>query len=210
KTLQAWYFKNNSQSPAPLIIYFGGNAEEVSSHFTDLEHFTGWSLLLVNYRGYGLSEGKPSEKVLFDDALLIYDKFAARTDIDAQKIVAFGRSLGTGIAVYLAAHRKLAGVILISPYDSVASIAQEVYPYAPISLLLNHPFRVINYANKIQIPMLALIAKNDHIIPPHHSFKLIDAWGGQVHKKVIENTDHNNIVNETEVWQQISLFLKLH
>jgi len=205
--LQGWYVKNSSEKRSPLLIYFGGNAEEVSGHIMELDDFKGWSLLLVNYRGYGLSEGKPSEKNLFNDALLLYDTFSNRADIDPTRIVAFGRSLGTGVAVYLAAQRPLKGVILVSPYDSIRSIAQEVYPLVPVSKLLKHHFDVMIYAPSIKIPMLALIAQEDEVISPSHSFALIKAWGGPTEQKILENVDHNNITMGQDYWKSIMGFL---
>jgi len=198
----------NAEVKIKTPVYFGGNAEEVSGHIMELDDFKGWSLLLVNYRGYGLSEGKPSEKNLFNDALLLYDTFSNRADIDPTRVVAFGRSLGTGIAVYLAAKRSLKGVILVSPYDSIRSLAQETYPYVPVSTLLKHHFDVMVYAPKIKIPMLALIAQDDELISPSHSFALIKAWGGPTEQKILENVDHNNITMGQNYWGSIKFFLE--
>ena len=132
--LHGWYVKNSLEEKSPLLIYFGGNAEEVSTHVRELNYFEGWSLLLVNYRGYGLSEGSPSEKNFCNDAILLYDTFSKRADIDSKRIVVFGRSLGTGVAIYLASQRpSIKGVILVSPFDSVRSKEKKMYPYVPVS-----------------------------------------------------------------------------
>ena len=206
-TLHGWYVKNSFATHSPLIIYFGGNAEEVSGHVVETEQFKGWSLLLVNYRGYGLSEGSPSEKNLYNDAILLYDIFSKRTDVDSSKIMAFGRSLGTGVAVYLASQRSLKGAILVSPYDSVRSIAQEIYPYVPIAFLLKHHFDAIKYAPNVKIDMLALVAEFDRTITPEHSFNLINAWGGTIQQQIIPNTNHNNITLGLGYWENITIFL---
>ncbi|MCK5717927.1 MAG: alpha/beta hydrolase [Thiomargarita sp.] len=206
--LQGWYIKNGSEQPAPLIIYFGGNSEEISSHIRDSNYLNNWSLLLVNYRGYGLSEGEPSEQNFFNDAVLLYDTFSKRTDINANRIVAFGRSLGTGVAVYLASKRpKLSGVILVSPYDSIQNLAQKVYPYVPVSLLLKHPFDVISLAPSIKSPLFALIAQHDSVIPSSNSLALIKAWGGVTHQQLIPNTNHHNISMSDMYWTYIMDFL---
>src|SRR5438309_4536398 len=113
--LRGWLVKGEG-TPAPLVIYLGGNAEEVSWLVDLADQFAGWSLLLVNFRGYGESEGKPGEKELLDDGLVIYDHAKRRPDVDPQRVVAMGRSLGSGVAVPLAAHRPLRGVILVAPY----------------------------------------------------------------------------------------------
>jgi len=125
-------------TPAPLLIYFGGNAEEVSWLAQTADRYAGWSLLMLNYRAYGRSEGKPGEAALFADALQIYDYAVSRAA--AGRVAVMGRSLGSGVAVYLATQRPIAGVILVSPYDSVESVARGVYPFLPIGLMLKHRF----------------------------------------------------------------------
>ena len=126
--------------PAPTLIYFGGNAEEVSCTLADPRWPRAWSIVALNYRGYGASEGAPGERALTADALAIYDAVAARDGIDRNRIVAFGRSLGTAIAARVAAERPVAGVVLVSPYDSLAAIGSHHYPWLPVSLLLRHRF----------------------------------------------------------------------
>jgi len=207
--LHGWLVKNTSHPKAPLLIYFGGNAEEVSSWlWKDAEKLSGWAVSLVNYRGYGLSEGQPSETNLFKDALFLYDTFSKREDIDTTKIVAMGRSLGTGVAVYLASQRPLQAVILVSPYDSLRSVAQQVYFFVPVSLLLKHPFDSLKLAPAIKIPMLAVIAPQDEVISPSHSWKLVKAWGGKVSQQLIDNRGHNDIQTGSNYWESISEFLE--
>ncbi|OQY55917.1 MAG: hypothetical protein DRR08_16350 [Candidatus Parabeggiatoa sp. nov. 2] len=206
-TLHGWFVKNTPEKQSPLLIYFGGNAEEVSGHVRDIDFLTGWSLLLVNYRGYGLSEGSPSEQNFFNDAVLLYDVFSNRADIDPNKVVAFGRSLGTGVAVYLASQRPLKGLILVSPYDSIRSVAQRIYFYVLMSLLLKHPFDSLALAPLIKTPMLALIAEQDRLIPPPHSVALIEAWGGVTQQQMIPDTKHNNIQIGRGYWESITAFL---
>jgi len=205
--LHGWFLKANSSGKSPLLIYFGGNAEEVSWRIDEKEFFKKYSLLLINYRGYGLSKGKPSEKSLFKDALFIYDTFVKRRDVDSRKIVAMGRSLGTGVAVYLAKHRHLEKVILVSPYDSIKKVAQKVYPYAPVSLLLKHPFDSLSRAPSISTPMLALIASNDTVISPEHSKALVKKWKGKTKQVIIQNTDHNSITSADEYWKNVKDYL---
>ncbi|MCY9662722.1 hypothetical protein P5G65_25425 [Paenibacillus chondroitinus] len=99
--LFGWLIKKSSVKEAPLLIYFGGSGEEVSDMISFAEGLDGWSVALINYRSYGLSEGKPSMISLYNDANSIYDYFSKRSDIDKKKIVSMGYSLGTGIAVNL-------------------------------------------------------------------------------------------------------------
>lgn len=111
------------------------------------------------------------------------------------------------VAVYVASQRPLIGVVLVSPYDSMRNIAQDIYFYVPVSLLLKHHFDALALAPAIKIPMLALIAEPDHIIPPKHAFALIEAWGGVTQQKIIPNTNHNDIQLEEGYWESITAFL---
>lgn len=209
--LHGWFVNRSSARKAPLIIYFGGNAEEVSGLLHEVDRFGDWAVLLMNYRGYGLSGGRPSERHLFEDALFLYDAFSARNDIDKNRIIAMGRSLGTGVAVHLAARRTLKGLILVSPYDSIRSVAQEIYPWVPVSLLLKHHFDSMALAPSIEAPVLALVASEDRVVSPSHSEKLLAGWRGTTYETVIPGAGHNNIDAAPQYWESIRGFLhKFH
>lgn len=205
--LRGWMVKGEGV-PAPLVIYFGGNAEEVSWLEGIADRFAGWSLLLLNFRGYGDSEGKPGEKTLLEDGISIYDYASKRSDVDGARIVAMGRSLGSGVAVHLAAHRSLIGVVLVSPYDSIVEVAKRHYPFLPVSLLLRHRFDSLVLAPKIEAPMLCLVATQDSIIPPVHSRALFEAWGGEKTWREVPRSDHDSISGEPEYWRSIAQFLR--
>ncbi|HEY6720917.1 MAG TPA: alpha/beta hydrolase [Burkholderiales bacterium] len=205
--LYGWMVKSNA-APTPLVIYFGGNAEEVSWLTDVADHFAGWSLLLVNYRGYGESEGKPGEKELLGDGLVIYDYAKGRPDVNPERIVVMGRSLGSGVAVNLATHRALRGVILVSPYDSIVEVAKRHYPFLPVSLMLRHRFDSLARAPQIAAPLLCLVASEDRVIPGAHSRVLFKAWRGTKTWREIPRSDHDSIAGEPEYWRSISDFLK--
>jgi pimeloyl-ACP methyl ester carboxylesterase len=205
--LHGWLVKNSSSGKCPLIIYFGGNAEEVSHLVSDARNIKNWSLAAMNYRGYGLSQGKPGEKELFEDALNIYDYFSKRQDVDNTRMVVMGRSLGSGVAIYLAQQRSAKGIILVSPYDSIVSVAQEQFPFAPVSLILRHRFDSLSRAPLIKIPLLAFIGTADKTVLPWHSKRLIEKWGGHYTVKIIDKESHNTIINCEEYWKGINEFL---
>ena len=206
-TLRGWLVKG-AGSPAPLVIYFGGNAEEVSWLAQTAEKFAGWSLLLVNYRGYGESGGKPSERALLADAIVVHDYATRRSDVDPGRIVAMGRSLGTGVAVHLAAERALRGVILVSPYDSLVAVGSAHYPFLPVSLMLRHRFDSLARARGIEAPLLCLVAEGDRIVPVAHSRVLFEAWRGRKIWRDIPRADHDTIAGEPGYWNAITDFLK--
>jgi len=128
--LHGWFVGKPGPERPQILIYFGGNDDEMSNLLKDAMRFKGWSVALVNYRGYGLSQGHPGEESLFGDAVVIYDYLTSRKDVDTGNVMVMGRSLGTGVAVYLASQRPLKGVILVSPYDSVNSVARARLPLA--------------------------------------------------------------------------------
>ena len=190
-----------------LVIYFGGNAEEVSGQMHDAPMLAPWSLAAFNYRGYGLSEGRPSEAALTSDALAIFDWLAKRDDIDPNRIVVFGRSLGSGVAVPLAASRPVRAVVLVSPFDSLRSIARKQYPIVPVSALLKHPFDSMAHAPAIEAPLLVLAGEQDGLIPPTYSRRLHDEWSGPKRWTLIAGADHNDIHTRPEYWTTIREFL---
>ena len=209
--LTGWFVNSGADhgiGGAPLLIYFGGNAEGVSWLVGVADRFAGYSLLLLNYRGYGGSGGRPGESALFADALLAYDYASRRRDVDASRIVVMGRSLGSGVAVHLAAQRQLAGVILVSPYDSVRALAQSIYPWLPVRILLKHPFDSFSRAGGLAVPLLCVVAGNDSVIPAANSRRLFEAWGSK-DKRWIEVRDagHDDISGELRYWEEIALFL---
>jgi uncharacterized protein len=205
--LSGWFVRS-TDGRAPLLIYFGGNAEDVSWLVGIADRFAGHSLLLLNYRGYGGSGGRPGESALFADALLAYDYAKQRRDVDASRILAMGRSLGTGVAVHLAANRPLAGVILVSPYDSVRALAQSIYPWLPVALLLRHPFDSLSRASSLAVPLLCVVAGNDSVIPPAHSRRLYDAWGGADKRWVeVRGAGHDDVAEQPAYWDEIASFL---
>jgi hypothetical protein len=192
---------------APLIVYFGGNAEDVSWMAGVAPQLPGHALLAVNYRGYGGNPGRPGEAALTADALAIHDWAAARADVDPRRIVVMGRSLGSTVAVHLAAERRLARVVLITPLDSVRSVAQGIYPFVPVSLLLRHPFDAAALAPRIEAPLLAVVAARDRVVPPRHARALFDAWRGPKRWVEIAGADHNDVDAAPGFWPAIAAFL---
>lgn len=206
--LHGWFVPNGAPAQgAPALIYFGGNAEEVCGLALEAAELRGISLVLFDYRGYGRSTGEPGERALFADALAIYDSVAARPGIDRQRIVAMGRSLGSGVATYLASRRPVAAVVLVTPYDSMAAVARTHYPFLWIGPLLRHPFDSATRARAIDAPMLALIAGADTIIPPRHGQALVKAWRGPHSSIVLPGAGHNDIGVQPAYWPAIRAFL---
>ena len=122
--------------------------------------------------------------------------------------MAFGRSLGSGVAVRLAAHRPVRAVVLVSPFDSLRSIARKQYPFVPVSLLLKHPFDSLAHAPEIAAPLLVVAGDHDRLIPAKYSRRLHDAWGGPKRWRLLEQADHNDIHARSGYWPEIRDFLE--
>ena len=192
---------------APLILYFGGNAEDVSWMARQARaRIPGASWLLVDYRGYGASEGKPSERALVSDALAWYD-FAQAT-FAPKEVVVFGRSLGSGPAVYVASRRPVAGAVLVTPFDSLVAVGKRHYPFLPVGWLLRHRFESVELAPHMASPLLCLAAGRDEVIPLVHSKRLFDAWAGPKRWVELHGAGHNSTDGDPGFWSAIRGFLE--
>ncbi|MFM9884868.1 MAG: alpha/beta hydrolase [Burkholderiales bacterium] len=203
--LHGWIVNHRDQGMKPLLIYYGGNADEVSWLLAHAHRFRGYALLLMNYRGYGRSEGVPRQDRLFADALVVFDAITARPGIDRQRVVVWGRSLGTGVATHVAIERSVAGVVLVSPYDSMSALAERHMPY--LKWLLTQPFDSLSLAPRIKVPLLALAAVQDTLIPIEHSERVVSAWGGPKRLVVLREGDHNSLTAFPAFWGAIDGFL---
>lgn len=204
--LQGWHFKNPEAGSNKVLLYFGGNAEDVTYNFDELDQFGASELYFFNYRGYGRSEGKPSQKALYEDGLAIHDALTER-GVDPQSLTVLGRSLGAVVATYIAAHRPVEKVILVTPFDSLENLAGAMFPLLPVKWILNHPFPSIDYAPDIDAPLLMLVAAGDEVIPTRHSEALFRAWGGEKHWQLLQRVGHNNIQIHPEYYPAIRQFV---
>ncbi len=173
------------------LIYFGGNAEDVSLNRPGLtEAFPEHAIYLMHYRGYGGSTGKPSEEAILADALVLLDE--ARTRHDSITII--GCSLGSGVAVYVASLRPADRLVLVTPYDSLADIAAAHFPFFPVRLLLKDKYESWRHARAVSAPTLIITAEHDTLIPRASSEKLLSRFeSGVAELAVIRGSDHNSV-----------------
>lgn len=144
------------------VIYFGGNAEDVAYSLSALaEAFPKRSLYALNYRGYGGSTGTPSETALVADARVLFDHVHA----DHPNITLIGRSLGSGVAIHIASERPVERLVLVTPYDSLVTIAASQFRYFPLRWLMLDKFESWRYAPKVTAPTQLIAAQNDEVIP---------------------------------------------
>jgi pimeloyl-ACP methyl ester carboxylesterase len=192
----------------PLVIVFGGVRRETSWMIERADKPEHWGWLFMNYRGFGLSEGVPSERVLLDDTRLIYDYASARPDVDTSKIVALGRSLGSYFSVALAKTRRLRGAILATPFDSFAALGEERYPWLPVGFIRNGRYDAAVMAPKINIPAIFVLAENDNVTPVGNGAALARAWGGPQRVVTIAGARHYGIERRDDFWNAVEDFLR--
>ena len=181
----------NAQPGSKALLYFGGNAEDVSLSLAAFSAaFPDRALYLMHYRGYGNSTGKPTEAGIHGDALALFD-FVQRSHAD---IAVIGRSLGTGVAVRLAAERPVSRLILVTPYDSIERLAARQFPFFPIKLLLIDKLESWRFAPVIRAPTLLLAAANDEVIPLESTQRLYARFApGMATLLIVDHASHNTI-----------------
>jgi fermentation-respiration switch protein FrsA (DUF1100 family) len=158
-----WYVPPSGGNP--VLIYFHGNGGALVHRADRFRALTadGTGLVALSYRGYGGSTGSPSETGLIADGEAAYRFVAAR--YPAERIVLFGESLGTGVAVALAAANRIGGLILQAPFTSAADVAARVYWYLPVRLLMKDPFYSDRRIAQVTVPLLILHGERDRVVP---------------------------------------------
>lgn len=177
------------------VLYFGGNAEDAASSYPALKKaHPHHAIYIMHYRGYTPSTGQASEKTLFADAAALYQMAQSRH----QHIKIIGRSLGTGIACWLASHLETEKLVLVTPYDSMVNVAASHYPYLPVRWLLHNRFESWQYAPKITAPTLVIEAELDETIPPASTRGLLPHFAdGVATHVVVEGAMHNTLLEHS-------------
>ena len=182
------------------LIYFGGNAEDVSlsrAALADLLPDT--ALYLLHYRGYGGSEGRPSEEALRADARALYAHVAQRH----RRVTVVGRSLGTGPAVHLAATRPVERLVLLVPFDSLLAVARGTMPWLPVDLLLRDRWEAVTEAPQVRCPTLIVAAPSDTVVPFRHAEALQRAFPPGVSELVVaRDLEHNTPLAEAAAFRR--------
>ncbi|WP_185826842.1 alpha/beta hydrolase [Shewanella canadensis] len=178
------------------LLYYGGNAENIENNIPFFrENLPDYTVYLIAYRGYGDSSGEPTEAHLYSDALQIFDEVTA----EHTTLSLLGRSLGSGVATYVAAHREVDKLILVTPFDSTANVAKSVYWMFPVSLLITDKYESAKRASNIDAKTTIIYAENDTVIPRASTERLIDAFSGQLEDTMlIRDADHNDISEYSE------------
>jgi fermentation-respiration switch protein FrsA (DUF1100 family) len=192
--LSGWFVAASGTSPRVTVLVFNGNAGN-RAHRWPLAaalHRHGLQVLLFDYRGYGGNPGTPTKNGLAADSRAARAYLTGRADVDRSRIVYFGESLGTAVAVDLSVEHPPAALVLRSPFTSMADVGQYHYPFLPVRLLLRDRFAAIDQIQQIRVPLLVIAGGHDRIVPIENSRRLYDAAVAPKTLLVLPDTDHND------------------
>lgn len=180
-------------SGSRVVLFFHGNAGNISHRLDSIRQFhaLGLSVLIVDYRGYGRSGGRPSEAGMNRDALAAWDYLTGQMGIDPGDIIVFGRSLGGSVAAKLAASTEPLALVVESAFTSVPDIASELYPWLPARWLSRMRHATRDYVAKVRSPVLVIHSRDDEIIPFHHGERIF-ASAGQPRALLPLRGNHND------------------
>ncbi|MNU30338.1 Alpha/beta hydrolase family protein [compost metagenome] len=191
--LEVW---SSAATPGrPTIAFFHGNAGNLSDRAPTLGMFKakGYGFVAMDYRGYGNSTGTPSEQALYDDGRLVLDTIINVMQIPASSVILYGESLGTGIATTLAAELGVAGLVLQSPYTSVAEAAKRQFFWLPVDLLLTERFSNIDKIARVHEPVLILHGLEDSLFPVSMAKDIEAMATTKVSSAYFANVGHNDL-----------------
>ncbi len=188
----AWHGK--AKPGQPTLIYFHGNGGSLAIRAPRIARFMdeGWGVYMLTYRGYGGGSGTPSEVNNIADARLAYGALVLE-GVAPGSIVAYGESLGSGIAVRIGIEREVAGVILDAPYTSIVDVAARAYPFLPLRAILTDRYETSRYIANLKVPLLILHGEQDGVVPVEMGRELVRLANEPKRLVVFPNGDHSNL-----------------
>lgn len=196
---------------ARVLLYFGGNGERLDPvREAVARHLPDHTTYLMAYRGYGASDGQPSQSALSADAVALVDHVSERHVGACVDVL--GRSLGSGVAVHVATQRTLGHVVLVTPFDSLRATASDLFPGLPIARLIEDHWDSAAVAAHVRAPVLVVRAARDEIVRPERTDLLIEALSNteaSLRPAVVSfrDADHSTISDDPGYWTSISTFL---
>lgn len=196
--LQGWFVPGavgeGDSRPGPAVLVCNGNGGDRSMRAALAAALSrmGLAVLLFDYRGYGGNPGSPTEEGLAADARAAVAYLAGRPEVDPERVVYFGESLGAAVTLRLATERPPAALVLRSPFASLAEVGQRHYPVLPVSLLLRDRYDSAALAGRLSAPLLVVAGGRDRIVPASHSRRLFAAAPEPKRLVVLDGADHND------------------
>lgn len=204
----AHYYVPKNVDCFDVVVYLPGRSEDsrwTCQAVNMIDEDLGF--VSINYRGFGDSDGRPSEKDVVQDTCTLLNML--KKDKRIKKIHILGRSLGTGVAIQAQSLTDAgSSLILVTPYDSIVEIAKKKFPLAPVSWILQHRFESIKYCKSIGQKTLVVLAQEDDVVPWERSARLMENWSSKFYSTVIPNSDHCTIVHLEDFWKKVCVFIK--
>ena len=207
-SIQTWY--HPAKTGMPTVIYFHGNASHLGNRvgiYSALAENC-FGVIAVSYSGYGKSEGSPSEQGLYTDGRAAISFIKDDQKIPLSRIILFGESLGSGVAVQMATEYKIGGLVLQAPYTSIVERAAEIYWFAPVKFIMLDKFNSIDKIGKVQAPLLIFHGEADPTIPISHGKAMLAAANEPKHAVFFPEVEHNNF-DSSIIAQRVLEFAKI-
>jgi len=214
--LHGWFVPGKKSSPDEdlhTLLWFHGNAGNINHRLGNIKMLherVPVNVFIIDYRQYGRSEGKISEKGTYIDAGAALAHLHSRKEINQEKIIFFGRSLGSAVAVELALKEKCRALILETPFTSILEMGKKLYPFLPVSLLLKTKYDSLSKIRNIKVPILIMHGDKDDLVPFEHGKRLYDMANEPKEFYTIPGAGHNDthIVGGDEYFDVIRNFVK--
>lgn len=204
--IHGWYIPH--EDARGTVLFFHGNAGNIGHRLESIRlfHQLGLNTLIIDYRGYGRSEGRPSEQGIRQDAQAAWQWLTEVQEIPPGRIVLFGRSLGGGVAAWLASRVQAGGLVLESTFTSAVDLGAEMYPFLPVRRLMHIRYPVLEHVRTAAMPVLVIHSPDDEIIPWHHGKTLYEQAAEPKHWLQISGGHNDGFLlsgrTYTEGWEQ--------
>lgn len=188
--LSGWFIpRENSRG---VVLFFHGNAGNISHRLDSIQmfHRLGLNVFIFDYRGYGQSEGRPTERGTYQDAEAAWQYLVKELKVGPQEIIVFGRSLGGAVASWLAQNQTPGALIVESTFTSLPDIGSTLYPYLPVRLLSRFKYNTMGYLARVDCPVLVVHSRDDEIMPFSHGKRLFEV--AKEPKEFLEITGSHN------------------
>lgn len=207
--LHGWFVRTDSA--IATIVMCHGNAGNISHRLEIIRRLqnTGFNILIFDYRGYGKSEGSPTEDGVYKDGLAAFDYAMNLPDVNSKRIILWGTSLGGAVAVDIALQRPALGLILESAFSSAKDVARSAYPYLPVHFVIRSQLNSVEKIRKIHTPLLQIHGNNDNIIPIELGEKLFKAANEPKELYIIDGSGHNDtfIIGGMQYLERVRAFI---
>jgi len=204
--LIGWYLP--ARRGKPTLLYFTGNSGSAANRARKIEAIaaTGHGVFMLNYRRFGGSQGWPTEANNIADAVAAHAYLQKELAVAPRNIVAYGESLGTGVATRLALQRPVKALVLEAPFTSVVDVGRQVWWFLPLRLVMTDQYRIIDRIGSVKVPLLVVHGARDSLIPVNHARAVYAAANEPKTLAILRRGDHNNLYDHG-AWAKVEAFL---